>query len=64
MSQKETELLERIRRLPERTQERFLDKLDGATMAFDDMPGRAVMMDTGASAGGAGSHGSGGTESR
>lgn len=37
MSQKDMELLEKLRALPERTQERFLDKLDGAIMSFDDV---------------------------
>ena len=66
MSQKEMEMLEKIRALPEGTQQRFLDKLDGAAMAFDDMPPRgAVMKDTEATAAGKGeSHGSGSIEPR
>lgn len=58
------ELLEKIRALPEGTQQRFLDKLDGAAMAFDDLPQRgAVMKDTEAKAAGNGeSHGGGNPE--
>ena len=66
MSQKEMEMLEKIRALPEGTQQRFLDKLDGAAMAFGDMPPRgAITKDTEAMSAGSGeSHGSGSLEPR
>lgn len=41
MSQKDRELLEKIKALPEGTQQRFLDKLDGAAMVLETTGAKA-----------------------
>jgi hypothetical protein len=41
MSQKDRELLEKLRALPEATQQRFIDKLDGAAMVLETTGAKA-----------------------